>query len=346
MEKNITIKDIAIIAKVSPTAVSMAINNRPGVSKKTQKDILQIAKKLKYRPNYIAKSLISKRSYSIGLIVNSIADPFYPELASGIQEKADELGYSLILCNTRRSLEVEKRSIDMLRSKGVDGLILVTVTVDDPHIKPLVEERFPFVLINRLSLAPFLQNKMDYVVVDNYAGGYLAVEHLYKLGHDRIAIIAGALNTSTAIQRTEGARKALLDYGVRQDSTLVVECGYIRQKAYEATKKLISKKNRPTAFFAQDDYMALGVREAVLGAGLRIPEDIAIMGFDNIEMGSLTGVELTTISQNKYEMGVMGVKILIDKIEKTTQGVVNKVVLEAKLIKRKTCGFHLYGYCR
>lgn len=346
MVKSTTIKDIAKIAKVSPTAVSMAINNRQGVSVKTRRKILKIAKNLNYYPNYIAKSLISKRSYSIGLIVTNIADPFYPELARGIEEKAIGLGYNLVLCNTNRSLEVEKRSIEMLQSKGVDGIILATVTKNDPHIKSLIEERFPFVLINRLSMDPSFANKMDYVVLDNFAGGYLGVEHFYKLGHDKIAIITGDLNTSTAIKRTEGVKKAFMDYGLKLTPELLVECGYMRKPAYQAAKHLLTLKNHPTAFFAQDDNMALGIREAVLESGLRIPEDIALMGFDDIDMASLIGIELTTISQNKYEMGVMGVKILVDKIEKKTPNMVNKVVLEARLMIRKTCGYHLHGYQR
>ena len=324
----------------------MAINNRPGVSKKKRNQILRIAKDLNYKPNYVAKSLISKRSNTIGLIVTNIADPFYPELAKGIEEKANESGYNLLLCNTNRSLEAEKQSIDMLQSRGVDGIILTTVTKNDPHIKALADERFPFVLINRLSLEPCLANKMDYVVIDNFTGGYVGAEHFYKLGHDRIAIIAGASNTSTAIQRTEGAMKAFTDYGLLPDPALLAECGYMRKPAFQAAKQLLAMKNPPTAFFAQDDNMAIGVREAVLESGLRIPEDIALIGFDDIDMASLTGVELTTISQTKYEMGVMGVKILVDKIEKVTPNMVNKVVLEAKLIIRKTCGYHLYGYQR
>ncbi len=346
MKHKTTIKDIARTAKVSATAVSMALNDRPGVSKKTRKKIIKLAKKLDYQPNYMARSLIGKRSYTIGLIVNNIADPFYPELALGIEKKANELDYSMLLCNTDGSLEKEKKSLDMLRAKGVDGVIIATVTIDDPHIKLLIEDQFPFVLVNRFSMDSELENKMDYVVLDNYACGYKGVKHFYRLGHDRIAIIAGALNTSTAAARTKGAMQALKDHEIDTDSKLVVECGYVREKAYTAAKRLLAIKNRPSAFFAQDDYMALGVREAVFSEGLRIPEDIALMGVDDIEMASLAGVDLTTISQKIYEMGVIGVKILINKIEKATPDMVNKIVLESKLVRRKSCGYHLRGFVR
>jgi len=346
MKHKPTIKDIAGLAKVSATAVSMALNNRPGVSGKTRQKILRIAKKLNYQPNFAAKSLISNRSYTIGLIINNITDPFYPEIALGIEEKANELDYSVLLCNTNRSMDGERRSIDTLRGKGVDGIIIATVTVDDPNIEALVRDRFPFVLVNRYSTDPMFENKLDYVVLDNHACGYKAIKHFYRMGHDQVAMITGALNTSTGMMRTRGATQAMKDLGMETDHKMVVECGYDRDRAYQAAKRLVAAKNRPSAFFAQDDHMALGVREAVLEEGLRIPEDIALMGVDDIQMGSLAGVELTTISQNKYEMGAMGVEILVHKIERGGPQMVNKVVLEASLIRRKSCGYHLRGYVR
>jgi LacI family transcriptional regulator len=202
-----TIKDIAKIAKVSPTAVSIALNGRPGVSDKTREQIRKIAEDVGYRPNYVAKTLISRRSQSIGLIVSNIADPFYTELARGVEKRANEKGYTLLLCNTNRSLAAEKRFIDMLRGRGVDGIILATVVKGDPCVKSLVEEHFPFVLVNRLPMDPSVTNRFDYVVQDNFSGGYLGTEHFYRLGHDKIAIIAGDLKTSTGIKKIEGAKK-------------------------------------------------------------------------------------------------------------------------------------------
>jgi LacI family transcriptional regulator len=346
MESMATIKDIARAARVSVTAVSMALNNRPGVSPQTRQRIAEIAERLNYRPNYIAKSLISRRSYTIGFLLNSITDPFFPELAKGIDEYANRLGYNLLLCNTRRDLQTEKKSIDMLRSKGVDGIILATVLKHDPNILPLIKDDFPFVLVNRHSMDPALKNKINYVVLDNYRGGYMGMEHLYRLGHDRIAIITGRANTSTAILRTEGSITALTDYGAPVHRELIVEGRYQRHVAYEAAKKLIAIKDPPTAYLAQDDYMAIGIRQALFEAGLRIPEDVALMGFDDTDMASFAGIDLTTISQNKYEMGAMGAKILIDKIEKTSPGVVSQLILEAGLIIRKSCGHCRQGYVR
>lgn len=346
MKRKATIKDIALIAKISPTAVSMALNNRSGVSAKTRKRVLKIAEKLKYQPSYVAKTLIGKRSNTIALVIENIADPFYAELALGIEERAAELGYSVLIYNTGVNQEKEKSCIDNLRARGVDGVIISTATIDDPNIKPLIEDHFPFVLVNRLSLDPPLINKMDYVVLDNFSCGYKGIEHFYRLGHGRIAIIAGALNVSTAFLRTKGSMKAIKDFGLHEDPKLVVECSYVRQNAYKATKRLIANKNHPTAFFAQDDNMAIGVREAILSEKLRIPEDVSLIGVDNIQMTSLMGVDLTTITQNIHQMGTTGTETLINKIEGGGSHMVNQVIMEPKLVLRKSCGFHQKGYVR
>jgi len=346
MVKKPTIKDIARMARVSPTAVSMALNDRPRIGSETRKRILRIAKKLHYQPNFVARSLVMKRSHTLGVIITTIMNPFYPELAKGIEDRALESGYNIILCSTNYDLRLEKHYIDMLRSKGVDGIVFSSVEVDDPNIKPLIEDRFPFVLVNRRIHNRFLERKVDQIVLDNVSGGYMAMEHLYKLGHRRIGIIAGGLNTSTAVERTEGAKKLVKDYGLTFDSNLMMECRFSKDSAYESMKKFLSMKNPPTAVFAENDYMALGSREAVLEAGLKIPEDMALVGFDDIVAGALKGVEITTVSQKKYEMGSLAVKILIDKIRDGTPSMVHQTILEPELIIRNSCGYRLYGYSR
>ena len=346
MQRKATIKDIARMANISPSAVSMALNNRPGVSEKTRERVLGIAKKLEYHPNYIAKALIGKQSHTLALVIGNIADPFYAELALAIEEKASELAYNILIYNTGHKLEKEKDCIDNLRARGVDGVILSTVTIDDPNIEPLIRDRFPFVLVNRRSLDPTLRNKMDYVVLDNFSCGYKGIEHFYRSGHDRIAVIAGNSNVSTALLRTQGSMKAIKDFGLVKDNRLVVDCGYVRKNAYKATKRLLASKDHPTAFFAQDDNMAIGVREAILSENLRIPEDAALIGVDNIRMTSLTGVDMTTITQNIKQMGIRGTETLINKIEGRAYDGVNQVIMEPKIVIRKSCGFHPKGYVR
>lgn len=344
LTKKPTIKDIAKIAKVSPTAVSMALNDRPRIGQETRKRILRIAKELNYQPNFVARSLVMKRSHTIGLIITTIMNPFYPELAKGIEDKAMELGYNIILCSTNYALKLEKYYINILRSKGVDGIIFSSVENNDPNIKPLIEEHYPFILVNRRIRNRLLDKKIDYIVLDNFSGGYMAVEHLYKLGHRRIGIIAGSLTTSTAIERTEGAKKLLKEYGLKLDMNQLMECNFSKDLAYHATKKFLSMKSPPTAIFSENDYMALGVREAIMDAGLRIPENMALVGFDDIAFTALKGVEITTVSQKKYEMGALAVKILIEKIKSDSPLKANQIILEPELIIRSSCGYRLHGY--
>lgn len=172
----------------------------------------------------------------------------------------------------------------------------------------------------------------------------MAAEHLYRLGHRRIGVIAGSLNVSTAIERTEGARKLIRDRGLKLEGNMIAECHFSKELAYGATRRFISLKNRPTALFAENDYMALGVREAILESGLRIPEDMALVGFDDIAVASLSGIEITTISQKKYEMGSLAVKVLIDKVRSGKPSMVNQTILEPELIIRNSCGYRLRGY--
>lgn len=341
-----TIKDIAQAAKISPSAVSLVMNNRPGVSQKTRSMVLRIAEALNYIPNNAARSLVIKHSHTIGLIISDITDPFYPELAKGIEEKANSRGYSIILCNTGGRIDNEYQCIINLMSRRVDGIILSTVLCDDHNLDILMEDEFPFILVNKILMNHVQSDQIDHVVVDNYAGGYKAIEHLYKIGHDRIAILTGVPKSSTIIARTEGAYDAIRDYGIKFNEKFKIRCDYSMQKAFNAAKKLLRYKTYPTAFFAEDDNMALGVREAVLSLGLRIPEDVAIIGFDDINISSLAGIELTTVSHKKYAMGTIATGILVDKIEGKMPRMVNKVVLDAELIARKTCGYHLNGYVR
>ena len=337
----ITIKDIAQRAQVTPTTVSLVLNHRPGISSQTREKVLKIAKELNYQPDFIAKSLRNKKSFTLGLIIKNIADPFYPEMAKGISDTAVDLGYNVILCNVGDDADLKVRYLNDLRNKGVDGVIITTLMNDDPYIRPLLEESFPFVATVRTVTDPDLAEKIDSVTVDNFAGGYQAVAHLCGLGHRRIGLITGLSKTSTAAHRTAGAKKALQDHGLRINPKLIMDCGFSRDRAVKGARRLLAMKNPPTAIFAQDDNMALGVREVVLGAGRRIPEDLALVGFDDIDMASLTGIELTTVNQKIGEMGALSAKVLVDKIEKKDTPLVNKIVLQPEMIVRKSCGAYL-----
>lgn len=338
----VTIKDIARRLQVSATTISNALNNKPGVGKTARKKILKLAKEMGYQPNYFAKGLVSKQSYAIGLVITNIADPFYPELALGVQEQANRSGYSTMLFNTNHSIENEKQIIETLGSKGVDGVILSTVEQDDPNIGLLDDLQIPYVLVNRLILDPRKASHIDSVSLDNYGGSYKAANHLCRLGHKKISIIAGGMESSTAIMRTKGAKDALAEFGITIPQEWFVDCGYTKDNAYRAAHTILSRKNRPTAFLAQDDNMALGVREAACEKGFKIPEDLALVGFNNINISSLTGIELTTVGQNQYRMGMTSAEMLIHKLQNPDHpGFSKKIVIDTELVIRKSCGYHM-----
>ena len=342
----VTIKDIAKKAKVSTSAVSLALNNRKGISEKTRKRILRLAEKMNYRPNLTARSLISKHSYTLGYVLTNITDPFYSEVLLGIERQANELGYQVMIANTGGSMEREGAVIDMMLARGVDGIVFSTVTVDDPNLTRLMEMKFPLITINRVAANHPEVAKMDSVSIDSYNGAYQVGEHLYKLGHDNVALVTGSLNTYTSLERSRGFKQAMANHGLEVPARNVFVCDWDFKKAYAAANSIIKLKPRPSAVFTYDDNMALAVREAALEQGLRVPEDLALVGWDDIRFTALRGIELTTINQKKYDMGAISAKILINKIDQEELGMVNKVVMEAELKVRRSCGFKLRGYIR
>ena len=346
MKKKVTIKDIARMADVSHTTVSRALNDQGRICKKTKEKVLSIAKDLNYRPDFIARSLVMKRTKTLGLVMASMLNPFYTELAQGIEATAIELGYNIILCCTRSDVSIEKRYVNMLRSKGVDGILFTSAHINDPNIPELAEEGFPIILVNRRTYLPTVREKIDYVGVNNILGGFMAVEHLIRLGHERIGIIGGSSESSVGFERFEGGKKALEAYGLEDMGGYFLDGDFLRSSGYQGGKRFIKMPNPPTAIFAENDYMAFGAYGAIVDEGLRVPKDIALVGFNDIEFTAMKGIELTTIGQKKSEMGAVAVRLLIERIEEEKVGPSREVILEPELIIRKTCGYSVKGYQR
>ena len=340
-ENRLTIKDIAREAKVSPSTVSMIINGKPGVSEETKYRVLEIIQSLNYKPNLVARSLVKRRSNSIAFLIESTKHPIFPEIAGGIDEVLKECGYSLSIISTHNDSELETKEIENIGARGIDGILTSAALVDNENLKNLVDSDFPVVALLR---RVYNCDSFDYVIVDNFKGAYLAVEHLIRLGHRRIGVIKGPSNTSTAIERFEGAMKAFKAYGIPFSEELTCEGDYFQKTGYTATKKILKAglKKRPSAIFASNDDIALGAFEAIWDMGLRVPEDIALIGFNNIETTSFCSIQITTVSQRSQEMGRLGAKRLIDRIEKKRGYKKNfQIVLEPELIIRKSCGFSI-----
>ncbi len=344
MHTKITIKDVARMANVSHTTVSRALNNKARIKNETKEKILAIARGLNYRPDFVARSLVMRRTKTLGLVITTIANPFYTELSQGIETTAISLGYNIILCSTNSDLSAEKKYIDMLQSKGVDGIIFTSAHMGDPNILALAEEGFPVILVNRRTYHAVVKEKVDYVGVDNILGGFMAVEHLIKLGHQRIGVIGGSSESSVGFERLEGGKKALTAYGLEVVADYFLEGDYLKGSGYHGGKRFLEMSAPPTAIFATNDYMALGTYQAMVEEGMRIPEEIALIGFNDIEFASMKGIELTTIGQKKYEMGALAVKTLVERVEGAKMEPPREIILEPELIIRKTCGFCLRGY--
>jgi LacI family transcriptional regulator len=345
MREKVTIKDIARMANVSHTTVSRALNNKSRIRKETKERILSIARELNYQPNFIARSLVMKRTKTLGLVITTIANPFYNELAQGIEATARSLGYNIIFCSTQSDLPTEKQHIEILRSKGVDGIVLTSAHIGDPNIVGLAEEEFPIVLVNRRTYHPIVKERVDYVGIDNILGGFLAVEHLIRLGHQRIGVIGGSSESSVGFERLEGGKKALEAYGMRETIDYFLDGDFLKESGYQGGKRFLKMTEPPTAIFAANDYMALGAYQAILEEGHKVPEEIAIVGFNDIEFTAMKGIELTTIGQKKYEMGSIAVKTLVEKIEgKEVRPSTKEIILKPELVIRNSCGFYMKGY--
>ncbi|MGM0652886.1 MAG: LacI family DNA-binding transcriptional regulator [Bacillota bacterium] len=330
-----TIKDIARRANVSDATVSRVINNSPNVKLQTREKVQRAIKDLNYYPNSLARGMRSKKTNSIGLLLADITNPFYAETAKTIIERAGKHSYTVILCPTNNDISEQKKYIDVLLQRKVDGFIFASVHWDDSSLDAVMEAGVPYVLYNRKTSA---YKKSNYVVLDNELGAYMAVEHLYKLGHRRIALIRGPHTFSTGKERSNGYLKALKEFGLPHNEELIVQGKYSEKESYDSAMKLFNSNNPPTAVFASNDLMALSVYDAALSCGLSVPRDIALVGFDDIEIASHRAIELTTVSQNRNMMAEIAFDTLRKIIENEPFQQPVQAVLKPMLTVRKTCG--------
>ena len=335
MEKEkLTLREIAKMAKVSHTTVARVLSNDQRVREETKNRILSLVNKLGYKPDARVRHLVLKRSNLIGLVVADISNPFYAELARGIEDKAHQEGYNVIFCSTDNKPERMETYVHLMIDVGVDGFIFTSARLREPLIEKLIAERLPLVLVNRkLSGEAF-----NYVVLNNVKGAYEVTKHLINLGYRKIAIIDGPSNVSTGLDRLRGYQRALKDHQIPLNPDYIIHGPFARVTGYDGARRLLEMENRPEAIFGGSDYIAMGVIDAVEEMGLRVPEDVGLVGFDDTEFASNQRIRLTTVSQNKYDMGNLGVQILIDLIERKNTNYTHKVILEPELIIRESCG--------
>lgn len=330
-----TARDVAKRAGVSQSTVSRVLNNYKYVSPEVRQRVLQAIEELNYKPNQVARSLATSRSCMIGLLVADFNNPFYPETAHGIVEACRAYGYNVILGTTNNNQRVQAELIQSLRAQQVDGLILGSVQMGDPTVTELIESGFPCVLYNRI-VHP---DSGSYVVVDNRKGGRRAVEHLYSLGHRRIAILRGPHRFSTFAHRLEGFQEAMRELGLK--ANLCIDFAAYAKDRRGTIQRLLSGPAAPTAIFAVTDNYALDLLNTLGELGVRVPEDIALVGFDDISLASHSLIGLTTFTQQQHLQGRLAVEALMELIRARDQGRTvppTRIVLEPQFIIRRTCG--------
>lgn len=329
---NVTIKDIAKVAGVSYATVSRALSGSPEIGEETRERVLKLCREMGYTTNYVARSMVMKRTKLIGLVVANIDNPFMSELAYHIELRAREQGYNLMLCNSSHDLALEKEVFELLVGRQVDGIILVPAGTESyENLKPF---------INRVPTVFMSENLRDlpesYVSVDNYRGTRIGTEYLHSLGHRSILYLGRRKGSVTHQLRAEGYIDACRELSVEP---VFCNSSYFFssiEAGYQLAKHAFAKNFTQTAVFAASDSLALGVIEAAEEASLRIPEDLSLMGFDNILYSSLPKINLTTIEQPKKTMASTAVDILIDKISDPNTGYSHRI-LTPSLVERGSC---------
>ena len=332
-KRHITIKDIAKAAGVSTATVSLVFNNKDkNISQSTRDRVLKIGKDFNYIPNSMARSLVTRQTKTLGLVLPDITNPFFPEIARGAEDSAWESGYSIIICNTDDDVDQENNYLHVLSEKMVDGIILTHSANRNKEKSGLERCRIPIILIDRDYDSP---NIMGKVLVDNTEASCKAVNYLIKKGYTKIAYIAGPLNTRTARDRLDGYKKALVENNLRYEENLVMVGEYKTQWGSEAALSLLESEQDFQAIFCGNDLIAIGAMKKLREKKVTIPDDVAVMGFDDIYISSLVDPELTTIKQPNYKMGFEAVRIMIDYLEGKEIEEKN-IILSTELIIRKS----------
>ncbi|HEX5810084.1 MAG TPA: LacI family DNA-binding transcriptional regulator [Anaerolineales bacterium] len=327
-----TIREVAESAGVSYATVSHVINNTRIVSPETRERVLAAMNTLNYRPNMLARSLRQGKTNTLGLVLPDSANPFFAEISRAIEDEAFKKGYSVFLCNTELDTERELFYVDVLSKKQVDGIIFVAAGDQADSLDFLRHRNMPVVMIDR-----DLPNvEVDAVLTDHQQGGWLATRHLIELGHTHIACIAGPSSITPSAERITGYRMALEQAGLPCDENLIVRGDYHAQSGMEATRLILEMNPRPTAIFALNDLMALGALRAAAEAGYSVPRDLAIIGYDDLELAHFTNPPLTTIAQPKKEIGAQAVNLLVDRMSSRNRPPSRVVLAPALIVRRST----------
>lgn len=332
--KDITIYDIAEALNLSPATVSRGLKEHPAIRKDTRKRILEKAKEMGYRQNFFASNLRRNRTNTIGVIVPRLNSYFMSSVLAGMEKIANHAGYNLVISQSMESIAKEVANVKTLYNSRVDGLLvsLAYETDDLSHFESLIDKGIPVIFFDRV----FDHPQCTSIVIDNIKAGYEMTQHLIKQGCTRIAHVTASLKRNVYADRLKGFKQALSDNGLSFDDSLLFENNLSEQAGVEVSKALLSMDQRPDGVFSSNDACAVSLIRELKQAGLRIPRDIAVAGFNNDPLSKVIEPNLTTINYAGYEMGEVAASTLIRRLDQQNGASLNAIVLRHELIVRES----------
>lgn len=326
-----TIKDVATRANVSVATVSRVVNNLDGYSDETKEKVLEAIKELGYQRNAIARGLVTKTTKTIGVLIPIVSAYLYAEILNGIEEKANENGYGIFLCNTGVNGVRAVNYIKMLGERQVDAIIVVSLTINDEYYNLLNSLKIPYILVSTLSY----KYKIPYIKVDDQQAAYTATQFLIEKGHTKIALISGDKEDKiSGITRVNGYRNALQDYDINVNENIIKYGDFTYNSGIMCMEDLLQEKEDFTAVFATSDEMALGALSVMHRNKIEVPEKISIIGYDNTLIAQMSNPPLTTVAQPLYEMGVKAFAKILSVLETGNSG--DNIILSHKIVERET----------
>jgi LacI family transcriptional regulator len=329
MSNHVTMADVAREAGVSSMTVSRVINNKGDVSPETRRRVLEVVERLGYRPSSIARGLATRRTGTIGLVVPDVSNPFFADVAFGVEQLAYAEGYNVFLCNTEEDPQHELAVLHSLEEKRVDGLILCSSRLGEDELRDVVAEHFSVVLVNRCLVGQPVRS----VVLDDQAGGQMATRHLLEAGHRAIGFLSGPEVSHSGRQRAKGYRAALANFGLPYYPDWVQPCFPEVEGGYQASCDLLRMHPELSALFCYNDLVAVGVLQACAELGRRVPGDLAVVGYDDIRLAALVTPPLTTCRVPRYDLGAEAMRLLLVQITDCPEDC-TEVVLQPELVIR------------
>ncbi|WP_439618158.1 LacI family DNA-binding transcriptional regulator [Shinella sp.] len=329
----ITIRDVAAATGHAVSTVSNALAGKRHVNEETRRQVKEAAERLGYRPSAVARSLRMKLSSTIGVLVPDVSNPAIPEFIRGIDDIAVREGCTILLCNTDELVERQVSQMQTLLDRQVDGMILISQHCDTPEVRKLLDGKTPFVLIQRRSS----RFRDDYVGSDNLQGMRDSVTYLHGLGHRRIGLVTGPGTSSTAQERFEAFEATIADLDCDEDPDLIYRGDYTVEAGYDALHYFATLSKRPTAVIASNDVCALGVQDAASELGLSIPQDLSLLGCDDIDLARLRRINLSTLHLPKREMGAAAAELLMRRIHSKRPPTPREIIIPTELVLRASC---------